>query len=118
MMIAVISIKNKNEKMHKLFISGALTFSFLFLVLYLVYHFSIGEPVKYSETGFIRTVYFTILISHTILAIVILPLIIKSIYHAVKDQREKHKKIVRITFPIWAYVSVTGVIIYLMLWGF
>lgn len=109
-------IKNGNREGHKKFMFGALAASAIFLALYLVYHFSIDEPVKYQGEGFIRLVYFTILISHTILAVVILPMIITSVMRALKGEDEGHKKIARWTFPIWSYVSLTGVIIYLMLW--
>ena len=111
-------IKQDNKETHKKFMSGALAASAIFLALYLLYHFSVTEPVRYQKQGLIRTVYFTILISHTILAIVILPMIIKSVYHALKEQFDSHRKIAKWTLPLWAYVSITGVVIYIMLWGF
>lgn len=95
---------------------GALSASAIFLCLYLIYHYVNPEPVHYQKQGFIRYVYFTILISHTILAVLIVPFILKTVYHAVKNQFEKHKAIGRWLFPVWSYVSITGVIIYIMLY--
>ena len=109
------AIKRKDEQTHKKWMLTALIFSAIFLLLYLVYHFQVGS-VKFPELGWIKTVYLLILIPHIILAAVQLPLIIMTFYFAFTDKREKHKKIAKITFPIWLYVSVTGVIIYLMLY--
>ncbi len=111
-------IKGGNRLGHKKFMLTALGASAIFLALYLIYHFSIDEPVRYQGEGFIRMLYFTILITHTVLAVVILPMIIVSVKRALKGEDEKHKKIARITFPLWSYVSLTGVVIYFMLWGF
>ena len=111
-------IKQNSKENHKKFMMGALAASAVFLALYLFYHFTVSEPVRYQKQGLIRTVYFTILISHTILALVILPLIGKSVYHAFKEEFEAHRKIAKWTLPLWSYVSITGVVIYIMLWGF
>ena len=89
--------------------------SILFLISYLVYHAQVGS-VRFQKTGPIRTVYFAILISHTILAALVPPLAAVTLYRAWTGRFERHRKIARITLPIWLYVSVTGVIVYLMLY--
>ncbi|OGG94275.1 MAG: hypothetical protein A2527_14530 [Candidatus Lambdaproteobacteria bacterium RIFOXYD2_FULL_50_16] len=110
---AVAIGKAKNEALHKVCMIGAFLASAAFLVLYLIYHASVGH-VAYEGEGFLRILYFVILVPHIILAGVQVPLILITMYHAIKDNREKHKKIARWTLPIWMYVSVTGVIIYYM----
>ncbi len=92
----------------------AFTLSVLFLISYLVYHYKVGD-VHFIGTGMIRPIYFTILISHIILAAVIVPLVFITLYRATRGNYTKHKKIARWTWPIWFYVSITGVIVYLML---
>ncbi len=92
---------------------SALIFSSIFLAGYLVYHYNHGGTT-FPELGWIKTLYLTILFPHIILAVVMVPMILMTFFYAFKDQREKHKRLARITFPIWMYVSVTGVIIYLM----
>lgn len=117
MMTAYFFIKKGNRKMHGSFMLAALVTSTVFLMLYLIYHFNIGEPSRYQKTGLIRYVYFTILISHTILSVIIVPLIFATVYQIIKKNYNRHKAIAKWTLPIWSYVSVTGVIVYLMLWG-
>jgi uncharacterized membrane protein YozB (DUF420 family) len=117
-MIAFILIKTENKTGHRIFMGIALLASVAFLGMYLFYHYTATERVHYQGQGLIRYVYFTILITHTFLAVVIVPLIIKTVYHAIKDQPEKHKAIARVVLPIWSYVSLTGVVIYFMLFKF
>lgn len=93
----------------------ALSASALFLVGYLTYH-SIHGTTRFTEQGFVRTLYFTILISHTFLAVVIVPLVARVLWFAYKQTFEKHKRLARWTFPIWLYVSVTGVLVYFFLY--
>ncbi|RMG42799.1 MAG: DUF420 domain-containing protein, partial [Methanobacteriota archaeon] len=100
---------------HKKCMIAALISSFLFLTSYLIYHYQVGS-VAFTGQGWIRSVYFTILISHTILAMVIVPLVILTVTRAFKSRFARHKKIARWTLPLWMYVSVTGVVIYLMLY--
>jgi uncharacterized membrane protein YozB (DUF420 family) len=95
----------------------ALLASSLFLTLYLIYHFNIPEPKKFQGIGFIRYVYYTILIPHIILAAAILPIIGVTVYNVIRKDFEKHKRIARWTLPLWMYVSVTGIIVYFMLYG-
>ncbi|MCB9799878.1 MAG: DUF420 domain-containing protein [Candidatus Omnitrophica bacterium] len=100
---------------HKKCMGAALLVSVLFLVSYLYYHYYHGST-KFQGQGWIRPVYFAILISHTLLAGIIVPLACITVFRALKNQIEKHRKIARITFPLWLYVSVTGVVIYWMLY--
>jgi len=100
---------------HALCMSMAIISSILFLASYLYYHFHHGATA-FPGTGWIRPVYFSILISHTILAILVVPLVLTSLITAVMSKFYWHKKISRVTFPIWLYVSVTGVIIYWLLY--
>ncbi len=109
------AIKRGNRDLHKKMMVSAFSVSFLFLVSYLSYHYLSPGVTKYAQEGFIRYVYFTILISHTLLAPIIPPLAIAAVYHALKGNFQKHKRIVCWLYPGWMYVSVTGVIIYLML---
>lgn len=112
----VVALKAfKNEDLHKKFMLSAFVVSAVFLALYLVYHYTVGHVVFGGE-GTARIVYFTILISHIILSVVMLPFIFLAFRHAFLDNREKHKKMVHIAFPMWLYVSVTGVAIYVMVW--
>ena len=86
----------------------------LFLILYILYH-SNAPPTKYGGEGIIRIVYFFFLFSHILLAFIVVPLVLSAIYFALFQKIEKHKKMVKYTFPIWLYVSITGVIVYLMI---
>ena len=109
------AIKLKQEALHKKYMLLAMLLSSLFLVSYCIYHFNVGS-VPFQGSGLIRIVYFLILIPHIVLASIQVPLILLAIYKALKDQRTAHRKIVRWTYPIWMYVSITGVVIYWMLY--
>jgi uncharacterized membrane protein YozB (DUF420 family) len=89
--------------------------SILFLVSYLIYHFQVGS-VAFKGQGWIRPVYFTILITHTVLATAVVPLALVTLVRALRERFDAHRRIARWTFPIWLYVSVTGVIVYWMLY--
>ena len=108
-------IKKENRQAHKRLMIATFVVSALFLISYLTYHFYHGTT-RFTGEGWIRPVYFTILTSHTILAVVIVPLAILTLRRGLRDQIERHVKIARWTYPIWLYVSVTGVIVYLMLY--
>lgn len=110
-----IAIKRGHEGRHKACMLSAAGVSALFLTSYLTYHAQIGS-VGYSGQGTWRVIYFIILISHVILAVVQVPLILMVISRGLKDERERHRRLARITLPIWLYVSATGVIVYLMLY--
>lgn len=106
-------IMKKNVKVHKILNVTALVLSSLFLISYLIFH-SAGVETKFGGVGFIRYVYYFILITHIILAAIVLPLVLMSFYRGMKMQVEKHRKLVRWTFPIWLYVTISGVLVYLM----
>ncbi|HEV2199517.1 MAG TPA: DUF420 domain-containing protein [Bryobacteraceae bacterium] len=114
---AFILIKQGRRDQHKKAMLGAFTVSILFLVSYLTYHFQAGVT-RYPHTGPIRTVYYTILFTHTALAAVVPVLAIVTLRRGLKGLFARHKKIARWTLPIWLYVSVTGVVVYLMLYQF
>lgn len=111
----LIAIKRGNEALHKKLMLSAAGVSALFLVSYLTYHLN-AEAVKYQGEGAMRTVYFFILISHVILAALQVPLIVLTILWGLQDKRARHRKLARVTAPIWLYVSITGVVVYLMLY--
>ncbi len=108
-------IRTGRRSLHKRFMIAALTTSSVFLISYLVYHYNVGS-VKFTGEGWVRVVYFSILISHTILAASVPPLAIVTLVRALRERFDRHRVIARWTFPIWLYVSVTGVIIYIMLY--
>ena len=107
-------IKRKNERAHRNCMVAALVTSSLFLTSYLYYHFHAGRTV-FPENWF-KPIYLIILLTHTILAVVIVPLIIAAVVQAIRRRFESHKRITRWTWPMWMYVSVTGVVIYLLLY--
>jgi len=109
------AIRRGRIPVHRSFMLAALATSLLFLVSYLTYHAQVGS-VRFRSQGPIRPVYFTILISHTVLAAVVAPLVLVTVVQALRGRFQKHRRIARWTLPIWLYVSVTGVIVYLMLY--
>jgi len=108
-------IKSRNVRAHKRCMLAAFASSILFLVSYLIYHYQVGS-VPFQGQGGIRLVYFTILLTHTILATTVVPLALVTLFRAFKERFDAHRRIARWTFPIWLYVSVTGVIVYWMLY--
>jgi len=102
------------ERHRALMLSAAAT-STVFLVSYITYHAHVGS-VRFSGQGPMRTVYFAILISHTVLAILVVPLVLRTLYLGLRRRDDRHRRVARITFPVWLYVSVTGVIVYWMLY--
>jgi len=111
----VYFIKRKNIPAHKACMVSALGVSSLFLTSYLTYHYNVGS-VRFTKEGWIRNVYFPLLISHTILAVLILPMVLRTAFLAFKGRFRNHARIAKWTFPAWMYVSVTGVVVYLMLY--
>lgn len=108
-------IRSRNVLAHRACQIAALVVSLLFLASYLTYHYHHGAT-RFQGTGVVRPIYFTILTTHTILAMVIVPLVILSFYRAFRGDFLRHRSIARITLPLWLYVSITGVIVYLMLY--
>ncbi|MDE1921212.1 MAG: DUF420 domain-containing protein [Candidatus Omnitrophica bacterium] len=109
-----IAIKNKDRVRHKKFMISAFACSALFLCTYLYYHFTSGITY-YHGKGILRTIYFIVLGTHTPLAVLIVPFIIMAIRHALRGEFDKHTRITRWLYPAWIYVSVTGVVVYFML---
>ncbi len=108
-------IRRRKVRAHQACMIGAFLASAAFLISYLIYHSQVGAT-KFAGTGWVRPVYFTILISHTVLAAAIVPMSLVTLYRALKQQFARHRAIARWTLPLWLYVSVTGVLIYLMLY--
>lgn len=109
------AIKNGKELLHRQCMLAAFGASSVFLVSYVV-RFLISGTHRYQGQGWDKTLYLVILFSHMLLAAALVPLVLRSIYLGLKNQREKHRRLARWTWPIWAYVSVTGVVVYVMLY--
>jgi len=110
-----ILIRRGRVAQHRAVMIAAVTTSALFLVSYLAYHAQVGS-VRFTRQGPIRAVYFTILITHTVLAATIVPLVLVTLTRALRGRYDRHRRIARWTMPLWLYVSVTGVVVYLMLY--
>ncbi|MBI3581358.1 MAG: DUF420 domain-containing protein [Nitrospinae bacterium] len=115
MVFGYYSIRKKNKRAHAAFMLSALFASTLFLIAYLAFHYLAGS-VRYGGTGGVRTVYFFLLTSHTVLATATLPMIFYVLSRVVKRDFEAHKKAARWTLPAWLYVSITGVAVHIMLY--
>ncbi|WP_343618666.1 DUF420 domain-containing protein [Flavobacterium sp.] len=111
---AVIAVKNGKLKLHERLMTFAIALSVAFLVMYVAYHMT-SDSTKFGGEGIIRYVYFFILLTHILLSIAIIPLVLITYVRALAEKFDKHKKIAKITFPLWLYVAVTGVIVYLMI---
>ena len=114
LVLARVAILKGNEGSHRNLMLTAFGFSGVFLISYLIYHSS-AEPTSYGGEGLIKGLYYILLISHIILAALVLPLILFAIYFGLTEKRKQHKKIVKWTFPIWLYVAISGVLVYLLL---
>jgi len=108
-------IRRKKVEQHRRVMLSAFAVSVIFLTCYLVYHYNVGS-VRFPRPGWVKTVYLTILFTHTVLAVTVPFLAVITLNRALRGRFDKHRKIARWTFPIWLYVSVTGVIVYLMLY--
>lgn len=114
---AFIAIKRKNIRLHKRLMLTACTTSIIFLICYVTNHYlRHGVVTRFTATGPVRSVYFTILITHTILAVTIVPMAIVTVFNGLKMRVARHRRIARWTFPLWMYVSVTGVVVYFFLY--
>ncbi|WP_291116155.1 DUF420 domain-containing protein [Flavobacterium sp. UBA6135] len=114
LILGVMAIKKGNRKTHERFMKSAIMLSVLFLVMYVAYHMT-SDSTPYGGEGAIRYVYFFILLSHILLSIAVIPLVLITYVKALAERFDKHKKIAKITFPIWLYVAITGVVVYLMI---
>ena len=114
LVMAVYFIKQGKRIIHKNLIKVCIGLSLCFLVMYIAYHVT-SDPTKFEGEGIIKYIYYFILISHILLSITVIPFVLISYVRAITNDFERHKKIAKITFPIWLYVAVTGVIVYLMI---
>ena len=115
--IGWILIKRGRRMQHRAVMIAAVCTSVLFLISYLTYHAQVGS-VRFTRLGPVRTLYFTILLTHTILAVVIVPMVLVTLSRGLRERFDRHRAIARWTLPLWLYVSVTGVVVYLMLYRF
>lgn len=114
LIFAVKAIKNGNRILHERLVKTAITCSVLFLLMYVAYHMT-SDSTPYGGEGALRTIYFLILITHIILSIIIIPFVLITYVRGLSGNFAKHRKIAKITFPLWLYVAVSGVIVYLMI---
>lgn len=114
LVVSLWAIKNGKRSLHEILNKTAIGCSVVFLVMYVAYHMT-SDSTPYRGEGFIRYVYFFILITHIALSIVVIPFVLITYVRAITNNFESHKKIAKITFPIWLYVAITGVIVYLMI---
>lgn len=128
LVLGVMAIKNGNKERHQKLMTAAIACSVMFLIMYVAYHLT-ADSTKYgdinhdgivneaelAQVGMSRLIYFVILISHILLSIIIIPLVLFTYVRALAERFDRHKKLAKITFPIWLYVAVTGVIIYIMI---
>ena len=114
LVLALVAIKSKKIKLHQRLMQTCIALSLIFLVMYIAYHMT-TDPTPFGGKGFTKSMYFFILISHILLSIALIPLVLISYVRAFQEEFPAHKKISKITFPIWFYVAVTGVVVYLMI---
>lgn len=114
LIVGVFAIKNGKRKLHEQMMTTAIALSLGFLVMYVAYHMT-TDSTKFGGEGVIKYVYYFILISHILLSIAVIPLVLISYVRALSEKFDSHKRIAKITFPIWLYVAVTGVIVYVMI---
>ncbi len=114
LIVAVWAIKNKKRNLHENLMKFAIALSIVFLVMYVAYHMT-SDSTKYGGEGMIKYIYYFILLTHILLSIAIIPFVLITYVRAITNNFERHKKIAKITFPLWLYVAFTGVIVYLMI---
>lgn len=114
LLVALWAIKNRKINLHEQMMKTAIGLSLAFLIMYVAYHIT-SDPTPFGGEGVIKTVYYIILISHIMLSVAIIPLVLISFVRGISQQFTQHRKIARITFPIWLYVTITGVIVYYMI---
>ena len=114
LILAVIQIKKGNRKAHEKLMKFAIVLSLLFLLLYVAYHMT-SDSTKFGGEGIIKYFYYFILLTHILLSVIVIPFVLITYVRAITNNIEKHKKIAKITFPLWLYVAVTGVIVFIMI---
>ena len=115
MVLGFVAIRRRRVTVHRACMLTAVGLSVLFLCSYLIYHAQVGSR-PYGGSGWLRTAYFAILLTHTVLAVAIVPMVGTTLYRALRSQFARHARVARVTFPLWLYVSVTGVVVYWMLY--
>ncbi|WP_276370366.1 DUF420 domain-containing protein [Chryseolinea sp. H1M3-3] len=111
---ALVAIKNRKQRLHQVLMTACMALSALFLIMYVAYHMT-SDSTSFGGVGFIRYIYFFILITHILLSVVVIPLVLFTYLYAWRGDFLKHRKIAKIAFPIWLYVAVTGVVVYIMI---
>lgn len=114
LVLAFMAIQRKNVKLHKRLMTTAIILSALFLVMYVAYHMT-SDSTKYGGEGFMRYVYFFILLTHIVMSIAVIPFVLITYVRGITNSIERHKKIAKITFPLWLYVAITGVLVYILI---
>jgi putative membrane protein len=114
LIIAVMAIKRKNIVLHENLMTTAIGCSVVFLLLYIAYHMT-SDSTKFGGEGYIKYIYYFILLTHIALSVIIIPFVLITYVRAITNNIERHKKIAKITFPLWLYVAITGVIVYIMI---
>jgi putative membrane protein len=114
LIVAFWAITNKKIKLHQRLMQSAIILSALFLLMYVAYHMT-SDSTKFGGDGMMKYLYYIILITHIILSVVVIPFVLITYVRAITENFEKHKKIARITFPLWLYVAVSGVLVYIMI---
>lgn len=114
LVIGVFQIRKGNRQLHERLMKTAIIFSVMFLMMYIAYHMT-SESTKFGGEGLIKYIYYFILITHILLSIIVIPFVLITYVRAISGQFYKHRKIARITYPLWLYVAVSGVIVYLMI---
>lgn len=114
LVVAIWAVKNQKIKLHKLLMKSAIVCSVLFLLLYVLYHIT-SDSTNFGGEGILKTVYFFILISHILLSIAVIPFVLITFVRGITNQIELHKKIAKITFPLWLYVTISGVLVYVLI---
>jgi putative membrane protein len=114
LVLALLAIKSKKITLHEWLMKSCIALSLVFLVMYIAYHMT-SDPTPFGGEGYVKLIYYIILISHILLSIVLIPLVLISYVRAIQKEFDPHRKIAKITFPIWLYVAITGVVVYLMI---
>ncbi|MGB5463341.1 MAG: DUF420 domain-containing protein [Aureibaculum sp.] len=114
LMIAVWAIKNKKRELHEKLMKTAILFSIIFLMMYMAYHMT-SDSTSFGGEGTIKYIYLFVLLTHIFLSVIVIPFVLITYVRAITNDFEKHKKIAKFTFPLWLYVAISGVIVYLMI---
>jgi putative membrane protein len=114
LIVALWAIKNKKRILHERLMKTAILFSIVFLIMYVAYHMT-SNPTEFKGEGIVKYVYYAVLITHIVLSIAVIPFVLITYVRAITNNFERHKKIARITFPLWLYVAISGVVVYIMI---